>query len=62
VKPEIEAKLEELHRLTSKMDVPVTRRTSVHWLARNLAIRNSGHPNFPRAMELVKELIRIGVH
>ena len=62
MKPEIEAKLEELHRLTSKMDVPGTRQTSIHWLARNLAVRNSNHPNFPRAMELVTELLKIGVH
>lgn len=41
-----------------EMDVPEMRRTDFRWLLRNLAIRNSGHPNFPRVMARVKELCR----
>ncbi len=62
MKPEIQKKIDELRRLTSKMDVPETRRASIHWLARNLAVRNSSHPNFPLAMQLVKELLAMGIH
>jgi hypothetical protein len=62
VKPEIQEKIDELRCLTSKMDVPETRRASIHWLARNLTIRNSNHPDFPLAMQLVKELLAKGIH
>lgn len=44
------------------MDIPARRKELVQkedlrWLARNLGIRNSEHPKFTTAMELLKGLI-----
>jgi hypothetical protein len=61
MKAEIKAKVDELCRLTSKMEVPGTRRTSIIWLSKNLAVKNRNHPDFARAMELITELRKIGV-
>jgi hypothetical protein len=61
VRADIEAKLDTLEKLVRKMDVPAFRTRSVLWLARNMAIRNSGHANFQEAQELVKELCQLGV-
>jgi hypothetical protein len=61
VKPEIEAKFDELESLLGKMDVPVERRRSIPWLAKNLAVRNAKHKNFEPAMKIVKELNAMGV-
>lgn len=58
---EIERKLEELEGLVKKMDVPTFKYRSVKWLARNLVVRNSKHPDYQKAMELVTELARKGV-
>ena len=52
---------EELEKLTRKMDIPVFRRSSVPWLQRNMAIRNSEHPNFEKAKVLVLKLFKMGV-
>jgi hypothetical protein len=38
------------------MDVPQNRHHDYAWLCRNLAIRNSTHPNFTSARALAKEL------
>lgn len=61
MKPELEAMIEELERITKKMDVPPYRRTNVRWLERNLAIRNAGKPEFDRAMQIIGELLQNGV-
>ena len=53
--------LDELERITAKLDVPFYRRRNVRWLERNLAIRNSGKPGFDRAMEIIGELLQHGV-
>jgi hypothetical protein len=47
---------EELQKLISEMEVPEARRADLGWLARNLAIRNSEHPNFEKAKNLIREL------
>lgn len=60
-KTEIEKKMSELATLTKTMDIPDFRRTSIHWLSRNMSIRNSGHKNHERALELVTDLARMGV-
>jgi hypothetical protein len=58
---EIKSLFSELKRLLSKMDVPAFRKTSVHWLSRNLGVRNSGHPDFEKAYEIVNKLKRAGI-
>jgi len=50
-----------LANLTSKMDVPEFRKTSIRWLQRNLAIRNSNHKFFKEANEIVDTLARKGI-
>lgn len=49
-------KEQELKLILNKMNVPEGRKSDLGWLGRNLAIRNSNHPDFNRAMELIKEL------
>jgi hypothetical protein len=58
---EVENQLDTLEDLIRDMDVPEFRRRKVPWLSRNLAVRNSDHPNFPAAMEIVEDLMRQGV-
>lgn len=53
--------LEQLMRLTKGMDIPVHRRESPKWLSRNLGVRNSKHPNYLIVVEVVKELVKMGV-
>lgn len=44
-------------QLVKDMDVPEQRKTDIHWLKRNLGIRNSNHPNFNQVIALIhKEL------
>lgn len=57
----VQDSLSRLESLTRNMDVPVFRRTSIKWLARNLAIRNSDHPDFQEAMDVIKILDNMGV-
>jgi len=40
------------------MDVPEWKRTNLKWLKENLAVRNSEHPLFKEAMELIDEIAR----
>jgi hypothetical protein len=54
--------LERLRVLTSKMDVPVFRRDSIFWLSKNLGVRNSDHPDFNEAIDIVKKLRRMGIN
>ena len=58
---EIEREKAKLYEITSTMDIPDYRRDSVKWLARNMCIRNSGHPQFEAAMEIVTRLNKMGV-
>lgn len=61
MKPEIQAKIEELGSVLKGMDVPPERRQSIPWLMRNLGVRNSGHKNFAKAMQIITDLNRMGV-
>ena len=61
MKPEIEAKIEELEQTLKGMDVPTERKRSIPWLMRNLGVRNSGHKNYAKAMQIVTELNAKGV-
>lgn len=59
---EVENMLNRLEHLTKDMDVPEFRRNAVNWLSRNLAIRNSTHPQYPEAKKIVNKLAEMGVH
>ncbi len=58
---EIKALFEELKVALNGLDVPAYRKTSIHWLSRNLAVRNSNHANYPKAAEIVEKLRAAGV-
>jgi hypothetical protein len=47
---------EELKKLLLEMNVPPKRvaMNDVGWFLRNLQIQNANHPNFKRAIELLK--------
>ena len=53
--------LSKLKSLTKTMDIPTFRQDRPHWLSRNMGIRNSEHPNYEEAMEIVKTLVKKGV-
>ena len=40
------------------MNVPEARRQDLRWLARNLAINNADHDDFPEAIELLKKILK----
>lgn len=48
-----------LQELLKKMDVPQGRLNDFGWLARNLHIRNGEHPDFDRAMLIIKNKLKI---
>ena len=50
-------KTKQLEEILQKMDVPIFRIGDLHWLSRNLGIRNAEHPLFDKAMQLIKELL-----
>lgn len=45
-----------LHSTT--MDIPEMRKNDFQWLLRNLAIRNSKHPDFIKTIGLIKDVIK----
>ena len=52
-----------LHSAIADMDLPSSRKTSeeigdLRWLARNIGIRNAGHPRFGEAMIALKSLLK----
>tara|TARA_Y100001963_G_C6771463_1_gene445109 strand:- start:1829 stop:2056 length:228 start_codon:yes stop_codon:yes gene_type:complete len=53
---------EELIAILKKMDIPWRRRelsrNNLRWLNRNIAVRNSEHPDFDTARELITRLLR----
>jgi len=55
--------IETLRRLISSMDLPDWRKTqdtphNLRWIARNMGIRNSGHPNYQEARQILARLLR----
>ena len=55
-------KIQELEKLISKMDLPFYRKTiksgdSLCWLSRNIAVKNSTHPDYNKAISLLKEIL-----
>lgn len=59
---EINLLFAELKELLSDMDIPDYRKTSVQWLSKNLAARNSKNVNFTKADEIVKKLRAAGIN
>jgi hypothetical protein len=43
------------------MDIPENRITDLHWLSRNLGVRNKDHENFTEVFYLIKQLIKGGI-
>ena len=55
-------KLTEIAKLISKMDLPNYRKEVKHnddarWLKKNLQVKNKGHKNYPRVMEILETLV-----
>jgi len=61
VNEELVALKAELVSITKKMDLPDFRRKNPRWLVRNMVVRNAEHPQYGRAQEIAKELLRRGV-
>jgi hypothetical protein len=53
---------ETLVRILKNMDIPRRRHelsnNNLRWLNRNIAVRNSGHPEFETARALITQLLR----
>lgn len=47
---------EELENILMHMDIPKLRIKDLNWLNRNLAINNSNHPDFEKAINLIKQI------
>lgn len=45
--------MDRLQQILKTMDIPESRKTDMHWLMRNIAIRNSESPDFREAVELI---------
>ena len=58
---EVASLLDDLEKITKKMDVPEFRRRKVGWLSKNLGERNVTHPQYEEAKELIAELMKQGV-
>ena len=52
--PDPEKRLQEI---LSTMDVPVRRKNDINWLARNLSIKNSDHPQLSDALFIIEGLL-----
>lgn len=48
----------ELHHLLKDMDVPPDRYNDINWLNINLRVRNIAHPNFSRASDLSRAIMK----
>lgn len=47
----------ELEEILATMDIPSYRIDDLQWLARNLGMRNSTHPQFEKAMKILRSLL-----
>ena len=50
--------IQKFDELVSTMDIPQERLHDWNWLIRNLGIRNSNHPNFQEAKQMIKDEIK----
>lgn len=58
----MEKEMNQLFELIKNMDLPSFRKTqdtihNIEWLGRNIGIRNSDHPNFNQALEVIKSIL-----
>jgi hypothetical protein len=53
--------LDQLNELMAGMDLPSYRKEDPKWLLKNLAVRNSEHPNFSKAKEMLRSLVKMGL-
>lgn len=49
--------MKRLDEILNTMDVPISRRSDLSWLSRNLFVKNSHNPLFKEATEIIKELV-----
>jgi hypothetical protein len=53
---------DRLQKILGDMDIPVNRREltsyNLKWLARNIGLQNSNHPDLQEAITLIKKLLR----
>jgi len=48
---------QELTDILMTMNIPLYRINDLQWLAKNLAARNSTHPQFEKAMKILRSLL-----
>ena len=53
--------IDKFDELISTMDLPEGRKHDWSWLIRNMWIRNSLHPNFKEAYEIVKKNYKLWI-
>lgn len=53
-----EAGIKIFRPIIQQMDVPEHRVDDYQWLLRNLAFRNSDHPDFQRVIQFIKQMLR----
>ena len=53
---DIQESHEALQKILKTMDVPEQRLNDRGWLIRNLAVRNKEHPDFERAISLIRDM------
>lgn len=56
--------LERLSRILRKMNLPQHRKnrmtsSNLKWLAKNLSVKNSDHPDYQEALDIIKAQVRI---
>jgi hypothetical protein len=51
--------LNNIEEIAKSMDVPAQRVRDIHWLNRNVGIRNSEHPRFAELLDKLKETIKL---
>lgn len=46
----------QLHTILRTMDIPEYRFNDIHWLGRNIGVKNREHPEFDRAISLIRDI------
>jgi hypothetical protein len=54
-------RMARLCEILDTMEVPELRRHDLHWLRRNLGIRNRLHPDFCEAIRILADLARVDI-
>lgn len=52
--------MERLQEILMTMDVPSGRKLDIHWLKRNINIRNFNHPDIVEANSIINQLLKNG--